>query len=80
MTVIKAEGMSAPTRVGGGKPTVREELIDYTAKIRIEIVAPDELVEGIVSLIARTARTGNIGDGLVWVTAIESASFFHAGE
>lgn len=76
MTVSKAEGLSAPAKVSAGK-SIKEELTDYTAKTRIEIVAPDELAEVIVDRIVTVANTGHIGDGLVWVTPIDRAVFVH---
>jgi nitrogen regulatory protein P-II 1 len=76
MTVSKAEGLSAPAKVAGGK-SIKDELTDYTAKTRIEIVAPDELAEIIVDRIVTVANTGHIGDGLVWVTPIDRAVFVH---
>lgn len=77
MTVSKAEGLSAPSRTGPSKHSIKEELTDYTAKTRIEIVAPDELVDAIVDRIVTVANTGHIGDGLVWVTPIDRAVFVY---
>lgn len=74
MTVIKAEGCSAPSRHGPSH-SIREELTDYTPKVRIEIVAPDELADAIVDRVVAVAATGHIGDGLVWVTTVERAMF-----
>lgn len=75
MTVSKAEGCSAPSR--HAPSSIREELTDFTPKVRIEIVAPDDVAEAIVDAIVRVAQTGHIGDGLVWMTDIERASFIH---
>lgn len=78
MTVVKAEGISAPSRIESlAKQSLHDELSDFTAKSRIEIVAPDELADKIVDLIVRVCNTGNIGDGLVWVTPIDRAVFVH---
>ncbi|MEY2677643.1 MAG: hypothetical protein RLZ00_335 [Pseudomonadota bacterium] len=75
MTVSKAEGCSAPSL---HTPTnLKEELTDYTPKVRIEIVAPDEVCDSIVDLIVHTAQIGQIGDGLVWVTDITRAVFLY---
>ncbi|MBL8487674.1 MAG: P-II family nitrogen regulator [Rhodocyclaceae bacterium] len=76
MTVIRAEGFSAPAR-HGPTHTIKAELTDYTPKVRIEIVSPDELVDAIVDRVVSVATTGHLGDGLVWVTAVERAVFFH---
>ncbi|MQY50284.1 P-II family nitrogen regulator [Rhodocyclus tenuis] len=75
MTVSKAEGCSAPSR--HSPSSIKEELTDFTPKVRIEIVAPDEVAEAIYNAIVSVAQTGHIGDGLVWMTDIERASFIH---
>lgn len=77
MTITKAEGLSAPERLGPSKSSIKEELTDYTAKIRVEIVAPDEIADVLVDRIVTVANTGHIGDGLVWVTPIDRAVFVH---
>lgn len=77
MTVSKAEGVSAPSRIPAGKSSIRDELTDFTAKVRIEIVAPDELAEELVEKIVSVSSTGHIGDGLVWVTPVDRAVFVH---
>jgi nitrogen regulatory protein P-II 1 len=56
---------------------LKEELTDYTPKIRIEIVAPDEVCDSIVDTIVHNAQIGQIGDGLVWVTDIDRAVFLY---
>lgn len=76
MTVLKAEGCSAPSRHGPAH-NIKEELTDYTPKVRIEIVSPDDVAEVIVERIISIASTGHIGDGLVWMTAVERAAFVH---
>lgn len=75
MTVSKAEGCSAPSR--HAPSSIKEELTDFTPKVRIEIVAPDEIAQTIFDAIVRIAQTGHIGDGLVWMTDIQRASFIH---
>lgn len=77
MTVTKVEGLSAPSRIGGLRQNLREELADFTPKLRIEIVAPDEMADTLVDLIVHICSTGQIGDGLVWVTPVERAIFVH---
>ncbi|HQR03647.1 MAG: P-II family nitrogen regulator [Proteobacteria bacterium] len=74
MSISRVEGFSAPTRLGP-RHDIHEELTDYTAKVRLEIVAPDEIVAAIVECITACASTGHIGDGLIWVTPVEQARF-----
>ena len=51
---------------------LRAELTDYSDKVRLEIVAPEEMVDAIVQLIHQHAHTGQSGDGVLWVTPVES--------
>jgi nitrogen regulatory protein P-II 1 len=69
MTVTKVEGCGHHV----AKPThgIREELTDYSPKARIDMVAPDELVEGILQILVEVGQTGQVGDGIVWVTPVE---------
>lgn len=50
--------------------TLKEELTDFTKKVRIEIVAPDEMVPDILRIIHHNAHTGQMGDGVMWVTEV----------
>jgi nitrogen regulatory protein P-II 1 len=49
-------------------------------KIRIEIVVADGDVESVVDVITRSAQTGRIGDGKVWVQAVESVVRVRTGD
>ncbi len=69
MTVTKVEGCGHHV----AKPSlgIREELTDYSPKVRIDMVAPDEQVEGILQILVEVGQTGHVGDGIVWVTPVE---------
>lgn len=75
MTVSRVEGCSAPSRHVPAKVRIKDELTDYTPKVRVEIVAPDEVAEAIFQRITEIAQTGHYGDGLVWITEVEKAAF-----
>lgn len=75
MTISKAEGCSAPAR--HLPHNIKEELTDFTPKMRIEIVADDELAVTLFERIVDVSQTGHIGDGLVWMTDVERAAFIH---
>ncbi|MBL8427502.1 MAG: P-II family nitrogen regulator [Dechloromonas sp.] len=75
MTVTKVEGCSAPSRHVPAKVRIKDELTDYTPKVRVEIVAPDDVAEAIFQRITDVAQTGHYGDGLVWIANIEKAAF-----
>ena len=74
MTVNKVEGCSAPAR-HVVRHSIKEELTDFSPKVRIEIVVPDEDAEAIFKCITEVAQTGHYGDGLLWMTDIVKAAF-----
>lgn len=49
-------------------------------KVKLEIVVPDDLVEKVVDVIAETARTGEIGDGKIFVIPVEEVVRVRTGE
>lgn len=69
MTVTKAEGCGHHLQ----KPSlgVREELTDYSPKVLLILVVPDDMVEGILQVIVEVSHTGNVGDGIVWVNQVD---------
>jgi nitrogen regulatory protein P-II 1 len=69
MSVSRAEGCGpheGPETAHG----LREELTDFSPKVRIEIIAPDDRVDEIVGLIHTHTHTGRRGDGIIWVTEV----------
>lgn len=50
-----------------------EYQIEFVPKIKIEIVVNDELVEKAVDAVLRTANTGQVGDGKIFISNIEDA-------
>jgi nitrogen regulatory protein PII len=48
-----------------------EYTVDFLPKVKLEIVLPDGMVTQVVDLIVKTAKTGKIGDGKVFVSGIE---------
>jgi nitrogen regulatory protein P-II 1 len=57
-----------------------EYKVDFVPKVRIEIVADDGDVAGIVDALVTASRTGKIGDGKVWVTTIDDLVRVRTGE
>jgi nitrogen regulatory protein P-II 1 len=51
----------------------REYALDLLPKLKLEIVLPDALAENVVAAILKSARTGKIGDGKIFVSNIEDA-------
>jgi len=50
-----------------------EYAVDFRPKVKIEIVLPDDLVEQAILLICKTANTGKIGDGKIFISPMEEA-------
>ena len=57
-----------------------EYTIDLVPKVRIEVVLDDHQVTDVVEAIVRTAGTGKIGDGKVWVIPVEDVVRIRTGE
>jgi nitrogen regulatory protein P-II 1 len=57
-----------------------EYTIDFLPKMKLEVVVPDGLADKVVALISSSAKTGSIGDGKVFVSALESAVRIRTGE
>ncbi len=85
---IRAPGMSVDNFMGIGKPLAkhREMMEKYGAipkffpKTRVEIVAPDDMVEGIINAIVDVCRTGHPGDGKIFVLPVDDAVRIRTGE
>lgn len=72
MTVIEVKGFG---RQRGHTEIYRgsEYTVDFLPKIKIELVLPDDRVQGALGAILRSAKTGKIGDGKVFVSSVEEA-------
>jgi nitrogen regulatory protein P-II 1 len=72
MTVTEVKGFG---RQGGHTETYRgaEYQIDFVPKIKVEVLCATEGADKITATIAEAARTNKIGDGQIWVTAIDRA-------
>jgi len=57
-----------------------EYAVNFLPKIRIEVAVPEEEVDRVVEAIAGAAKTGQIGDGKVFVTTIDRAMRIRTGE
>ena len=57
-----------------------EYVADFLPKVRIEVILPDDMIERAIEAIIRAARTGKIGDGKIFVTAVEQVVRIRTGE
>jgi nitrogen regulatory protein P-II 1 len=79
MTVSEVQGYG---RQKGHTEVYRgaEYSVDFVPKVRIEVIVDDSVVDKVVDSIVRTARTGKIGDGKVWVSPVETIVRVRTGE
>ena len=84
---IGIQGMTVTEVKGFGRQKGHTELyrgaeyvVDFIPKIKVEIVTADNLVDKVVSTIERTAKTGKIGDGKIFVYPVDEAIRIRTGE
>lgn len=79
MTVSEVRGFG---RQKGHKETYRgaEYTVDFLPKVKIEVVVADDLVDKVVDIITNSARTGQIGDGKIFITALTDIVRIRTGE
>ena len=79
MTVMEVKGFG---RQGGHTESYRgaEYRIDFLPKVKIEVLCDAADTDRVVDTIVASARTDKIGDGKVWVTAVERAVRIRTGE
>lgn len=80
LSSLGVEGMTVSEVKGFGRQKGHTEIyrgseytVDFLPKIKIEVVLSDARVDGAVDAIVKAAKTGKIGDGKVFVSAIENA-------
>ena len=79
LTVSEVRGYG---RQRGHKEVYRgaEYAISYVPKLKLEIAVEDEKVEDLIQVIEKSARTGKIGDGKIFVLDLEAATRIRTGE
>ena len=79
MTVYEVKGRG---RQEGISWAVRghEYRIDMLPKLKIELLVDDKDVENVIAVIARIAKTGEVGDGKIFIIPVEEAIRIRTGE
>lgn len=57
-----------------------EYVVDFLPKVKLEIIVSDSMVEEVVEAITKTAQTGRIGDGKIFVLPVEDIIRIRTGE
>ena len=80
-------GMSVSEIRGFGRTGVKTEVyrgsayqVDFVPKMRVDLVVADNQVHSILDALERSAKTGKIGDGKVFVLNVEEAMRIRTGE
>jgi nitrogen regulatory protein P-II 1 len=79
MTVTEVKGFG---RTGGKKEVYRGSayVVDFVPKVKVEVVVPDSQVVAVIEAIEKAGKTGRIGDGKIFVYALEEAIRIRTGE
>ena len=79
MTVSEVKGFG---RQKGHKELYRgaEYIVDFVPKIKVEVVVQDDFVGQAIDTIERSAKTGNLGDGKIFVVEVVEAVRLRTGE
>ena len=84
---VGVQGMTVTEVKGFGRQKGHTEIyrgseytVDFLPKVKIEIVVDDELAEHVAAVIVKSANTGKIGDGKVFISTIEQAIRIRTGE
>ena len=79
MTVTEVRGFG---RQKGHKETYRgaEYIVDFMPKVKIEVVVADETADKVVEAVVNSARTGQVGDGKIFISNVEKVIRIRTGE
>ncbi|MES2771640.1 MAG: P-II family nitrogen regulator [Pseudomonadota bacterium] len=87
LSAIGVQGITVTEVKGFGRQKGHTELyrgaeyvVDFLPKIKIEAAVKDEIVEQVIEAIEKSASTGKIGDGKIFVTNIEQVIRIRTGE
>jgi len=87
LEVLGVQGLTVSEVQGFGRQRGHTEVyrgaeytVDFVPKVRVEILVDDAEAEGVVERLIETARTGQIGDGKVWIVPVENAWRIRTGE
>ena len=87
LSAIGVQGITVTEVKGFGRQKGHTELyrgaeyvVDFLPKVKIEAVVDDSLVDQVIEAIERSARTGKIGDGKIFVSPLEQVVRIRTGE
>ena len=87
LTEVGIQGMTITEVRGFGRQKGHTELyrgteytVDFVPKVKLELVVPEESLRKVLDVILRTAQTGQIGDGKIFVSTLDEVHRIRTGE
>jgi nitrogen regulatory protein P-II 2 len=87
LSQIGIQGMTVTETMGFGRQKGHTELyrgaeyvVDFLPKIKIEVAVSDDKVNDVIEVVTKSANTGKIGDGKIFVYSLEQAVRIRTGE
>ena len=87
LTPLGVQGLTVSEVKGFGRQKGQTEIyrgaeyhVNFLPKVKIEVVVPDEMVHDALDAIEKSAKTGRIGDGKIFVVPVEEAVRIRTGE
>jgi nitrogen regulatory protein P-II 1 len=84
---LKVQGMTVSEVKGFGRQKGHTELyrgaeytVDFVPKVEIEIVVPDTMMKQAIDAVVKSARSGKVGDGKIFVMNVEESVRIRTGE
>jgi len=87
LTPLGVQGLTVSEVKGFGRQKGQTEIyrgaeyhVSFLPKVKIEVVVPNDMADAVVEAITRSAHTGKIGDGKIFVIDVERAIRIRTGE
>ena len=87
LSALGVQGMTVTEVKGFGRQKGQTEIyrgaeyhVNFLPKVKIEVVVPDDLTDQVIEAITKSAHTGKIGDGKIFVTSVEHVVRIRTGE
>jgi len=87
LSAAGVQGMTLTEVKGFGRQKGHTELyrgaeysVDFLPKVKVQVLVSDEMAPNVLNVITEAARTGKIGDGKIFVTAVEETVRIRTGE
>jgi nitrogen regulatory protein P-II 1 len=87
LQAVGVQGMTVSEVKGFGRQKGHTELyrgaeyvVDFLPKVKLEVIVPDNLLQAAIDAVVQAAKTGRIGDGKIFVSAVQEVIRIRTGE